>query len=74
VRPGPEPDLPAGYDLLSDEERAQLVADAEAAYERLVRRYEATDHHGVHWNELSPLEQEYWTRVWLALRRVPPTP
>lgn len=67
--PGPLPDdAPPGVS-------PEQLAEAEAAYERLVRRYEAyEDREGVHWVELSPLEQEYWARVWIALRRLPPMP
>ena len=64
--PGPLPD-----DAPPAVSSEQLL-EARDAYERLVKRYEATHYQdGVHWEELTDLEREYWARVWIALRRVP---
>ena len=39
-------------------------SEARARYERLVAEYERrTGKTGVHWEELSPLEREYWVRA-----------
>lgn len=45
------------------------VANARWSYERLVDHYEErTGREGIHWERLTSLEQQYWTRLHIALR------